>query len=144
MKCVEINDILSTYVQYESTFNYEELFIISNKKLVKFLDIKKRHEEIYDMNNDNKESFYREFNYKFKDYIDIGKIIFSDEYRIKGFEIYDLENENNRIIIDSSEIENINGKVLINVGLKVRGLCIRLESKNNLWPKLDEIKLIVL
>lgn len=142
MNCVEISDILSTYVQYESTFNYEELFIMSNKKMVNFIDIKKKQEEIYGLNN--RQSFYREFNYKFKDYIDIGKVIFSDEYRIKGFEIYDLENENNSVIIDSSEIENVNGKVWINVGLKVRGICIRLESKNNLWPKLDEIKLIVL
>lgn len=146
MNCVEINDIVSTYVQSESTFNYEELFIMSNKKLMSFLDIKKKHEEIYGLSNNesNENSFYREFNYKFRDYIDIGKIIFSDEYIIKGFEIYNIENEGNKTLISSSEIKKSNGKVLIDVGLKVKGLCIRLESKRNLWPKLDEIKLIIL
>lgn len=146
MNCVEINDIVATYVQSESTFNYEELFIMSNKKLMSFLDIKKKHEEIYGLSNNesNENSFYREFNYKFRDYIDIGKIIFSDEYIIKGFEIYNIENEGNKTLISSSEIKKSNGKVLIDVGLKVKGLCIRLESKRNLWPKLDEIKLIIL
>lgn len=141
MKCVQLSDIVATHVSYENIFNYEELFVMSSEKLVKFFDIIEKYE---DKQSSKKRSFFREFNYKFKDDIEIGRVIFSDEYIIESFEIYNIENENKKVLINKSQIKKKNGHVYIDVGVKVQGLSIKLESNKNLWPKVDDIKLSIM
>lgn len=153
MDCIEIDEILSTTVLYEGFFNYNEFFKISKEKVNKLLSIANKHKGCYeDSNMDNKElfvkkirdSFSREFIYKFNDYISINKIKYPSFGRelmyYEVYEIVDFENEIDRLMLFGSYTGN--NKEFIEIflnGVSVKNIKLKLVNKNNIWPNSSEI-----
>lgn len=146
MECIEIDNILSTTVVYEDFFNYNEFFKTSRDTINKLKEIENKYANI-----DNKENMYlknnddlylRKFIYKFKEYVSIKNILYPLENNdIHSIEVVDLSNniEEKIMVID---INNNSGKVDISLNRKCKAIELRVKNKNNVFPLIDEIKII--
>ena len=152
MDCIEIDDILSTTVVYEGFFNYSEFFKISSDSIDKLKKIANKYterENTFDIDNEETiylkkhyNSYSREYIYKFKDYVSIKNIVYplsgSD---VIGCEIIDLSDNKEEEIIPIN-VNKDSKKLEILLNNKFKDIKLKVKSKNNIFPKNQEIKII--
>ncbi|WP_300386744.1 hypothetical protein [Clostridium sp.] len=148
MNCVSVEDIVSTTVQYESFFNFDEFLKISKKSIDIFLSITKGHkikkkycnvENCFLKNFEN--VFFREFTYKFNKDILINKIKYpSINKEFTYYEIYEVKKDKDELILFGSYVKEEKGffEILLNER-KVNNIKIKLISKKDSWPKVKDI-----
>ena len=154
MNCIEINDILSTTVLYEGFFCYSEVFKFSKDSMNKLKEIANKYKSNYDTNIiDNENYIYldkdnnlylREFIYRFTTPISIEKLIYPlVNYDIISYEIIDLSDDSEKLILSSEEINRDSENIEIKLNnIEVDGIKLRIKSKQNLWPKISQIQII--
>lgn len=154
MDCIEIDDIHSTTVLYEGFFGCSDVFKFSKDSISKLKGIANKYKKDYDtlsidsendiyLKNDNN-SYLREFIYRFKSFISIEKLVYPlVSYDVISYEIIDLSNNNEKLILSSEEInrnsENI--EIILN-NIRVEYIKIKIKSRKNIWPKISEIQII--
>lgn len=147
MNCVSVEDIISTTVQYESFFNFDEFLKISKKSVDIFLAITKNHQikECYCNLEENclkdfDQIFYREFTYTFNKDISINKIKYpSINKDFTYYEIYEGKEEEKLILFGSYLKEDKDYFEIFLNDKKVNNIKIKLISKKNRWPKFKDI-----
>lgn len=152
MDSIEINDILSTTVLYEGFLYYSDVFKFSKDSINKLNKIAYKYKD-YDANiieneenryleNDN--SYLREFTYRFTSFISIEKLIYPFVINDTiSYEIIDLSGDKERLIVSSEDVNINNESIEIRLNnIKVNYIKVRVKSKNNIWPKISEIKIL--
>lgn len=152
MDSIEINNILSTTVLYEGFVYYSNVFKFSNDSINKLKKIAYKYKD-YDANiieneeyryleNDN--SYLREFTYRFTNFISVEKLIYPFVINDTiSYEIIDLSGDKERLIVSSEDVNINNESIEIRLNnIKVNYIKVRVKSKNNIWPKISEIKII--
>lgn len=154
MNCIKIEDIPSTTVLYEGFFCYSEFFKFSEESINNLKEIANKYKKIdNDLNIDNENCLYlnndndlylREFEYKFKHYIVIEKLIYPlANYDAVSYEIIDLSNKNEVLILSSKEINKDRDNIeIILKNIKVNHIKLRIKSRSNIWPKVSDIQII--
>ena len=150
MNCVSVEDIISTTVQYESFFNFNEFLKFSKRSVNIFLAIAKNHktkENYYNLEEnhlkDFNKVFYREFTYNFNKDMLINKIKYpSINKDFTYYEIYELkeEEEEEKLILFGSYLKEEKDffEIFLN-DKKVKNIRIKLISKKNSWPRTKDI-----
>jgi len=149
---IEINDILSTTVLYEGFAYYSNVFNFSNDSINKLKKIAYKYKD-YDANTmeneedtylENDNSYLREFTYKFTSFISIEKLIYpSVNNDIISYEVIDLSGDKEILILSSENVNINNENIEIRLNnIKVNYIKVRIKSKNNIWPKVSDIKII--
>ncbi len=154
MNCIEIDDILWTTVLYEGFFGYSDVFKFSRDSINKLKGIASKYKKDYDDNiignekdiylkNDNN-LYLREFIYRFKSPISIEKLLYPlVNHDVISYEIIDLSDGNEILILSSEEINGNSGNIEITLNnIKVNYIKLRIKSKKNIWPKISEIQII--
>lgn len=152
MDSIEINDILSTTVLYEGFVYYSNVFKFSNDSINKLKKIAYKYKD-YDANiieneedryleNDN--SYLREFTYRFTNFISVEKLIYPFVINDTiSYEIIDLSGDKEKLIVSSEDVNINNESIEIRLNnIKVNYIKVRVKSKNNIWTKISEIKII--
>lgn len=154
MDCIEIDNILSTTVFYENFFLDSEVFKFSKSSINKLKEIANKYKENNDTFNIHNEdtiylikdnnSYSREFIYKFTSYISIEKLVYPlANYDVISYEIIDLSDGNERLILSSEEIyKDIEKIEIILKNIRVNHIKLVIKSKKNIWPKVSEIQII--
>jgi hypothetical protein len=148
MNCVSVEDIISTTVQYESFFNFNEFLKFSKRSVNTFLAISRKHkteENYYNFEEnhlkDFEQVFYREFTYNFNKGILINKIKYpSINKDFTYYEIYELKEEEEKLILFGSYLKE--EKEFFEIFLndkKLKNIRIKLISKKNSWPRVKDI-----
>ena len=154
MGCIGIDNILSTTVFHEDFLGDSEVIKFSKASINKLKEIANKYKEnndtfnihnkdtIYLINDNN--SYSREFIYKFTNYISIEKLVYPlVSYDVISYEIIDLSDSNERLILYSEEtykdIEEIEIKLK---NIRVNHIKLIIRSKKNIWPKVSEIQII--
>ena len=98
--------------------------------------------DIY-LKNDNN-LYLREFIYRFKSPISIEKLLYPlVNHDVISYEIIDLSDGNEILILSSEEINGNSGNIEITLNnIKVNYIKLRIKSKKNIWPKISEIQII--
>lgn len=148
MNCVSVEDIISTTVQYESFFNFDEFLKISKKSVNTFFAITKNHniKEDYCRFKDNylkdfDKVFYREFTYTFNKDISLNKIKYpSINKDFTYYEIYEEKEDEEKLILFGSYLKEEKDyfEIFLN-DKKVNNIKIKLISKKNNWPNFKDI-----
>ncbi|MBD7913532.1 hypothetical protein H9660_00075 [Clostridium sp. Sa3CUN1] len=140
MKCIGIENIISTTIVYEDFFYYNEFLKVSNDSVNKLKEIENKYTD-----NDNKQNnnlYLRKFIYRFKDYILIESIVYPLESKnIKSIEVIDLSNNVEEKVMEIN-VNNYDQKVNILLNRRYRAIELRVKSKNNIFPMSEEIKII--
>lgn len=146
MNCIEVENILSTTVVYEDFFYYNGIFKISSESINKLKEIENKYtdrdnKERLNLKNSNN-SYCRNFIYRFKDYVLIKNILYPLENKgINVIEVVDLSNNNEEKIM-SINIKDQSEKIDILLNRKCKAIELRVENKNNVFPLIEEIKII--
>ena len=148
MNCVSVEYIISTTVQYESFFNFNEFLKFSKRSVDIFLAISKNHKikENYCILEENhlkdfNQVFYREFTYNFNKEILINKIKYpSINKDFTYYEIYEVNEEEEKLILFGSYLKEEKNffEIFLN-DKKVQNIRIKLISKKNNWPRIKDI-----
>ena len=154
MNCIEIDDILSTTVLYEGFSDYSEVLEFSKDSMKKLKEIANKYKNDYENNIiynenyiylDNDSNLYlREFVYRFTTSITIEKLIYPlVNYDVISYEIIDLSDDSENLILSSEEINRDSENIEIKLNnIEVDGIKIKIKSKKNLWPKIPQIQII--
>ena len=138
MSSIELDDILSTSVLYDGYCNYSEIFKIHKPSINSLLN---------KSNDYNNKLYTREFLYKFRNTFTINKVTLPiTKGDIISYEIYnviDLFNNEN-IITKSQNISMEEDELEINLNnIELDNIKIRITSRRNLYPRVDEILIII-
>ncbi len=140
MKCIGIENVISTTIVYEDFFYYNEFLKVSNDSVNKLKEIENKYTDKDNKKNNN--LYLRKFIYRFKDYILIKSIIYPLESKnIKSIEVIDLSNNVEEKIMEINA-NNYDQKVDILLNRRYRAIELRVKSKNNIFPMSEEIKII--
>lgn len=151
MNCIEIDDILSTTVLYEGFSDYSEVLEFSKDSMKKLKEIANKYKNNYENNIiynenyiylDNDSNLYlREFVYRFTTSITIEKLIYPlVNYDVISYEIIDLSDDSENLILSSEEINRDSENIEIKLNnIEVDGIKIKIKSKKNIWPKIPQI-----
>ncbi|WP_294186824.1 hypothetical protein [uncultured Clostridium sp.] len=154
MNCIEIDDILSTTVLYEGFSDYSEVLEFSKDSMKKLKEIANKYKNDYENNIiynenyiylDNDINLYlREFVYRFTTSITIEKLIYPlVNYDVISYEIIDLSDDSENLILSSEEINRDSENIEIKLNnIEVDGIKLKIKSKKNLWPKIPQIQII--
>ncbi len=154
MNCIEIDDILSTTVLYEGFSDYSEVLEFSKDSMKKLKEIANKYKNDYENNIiynenyiylDNDINLYlREFVYRFTTSITIEKLIYPlVNYDVISYEIIDLSDDSENLILSSEEINRDSENIEIKLNnIEVDGIKIKIKSKKNIWPKITQIQII--
>lgn len=154
MNCIEIDDILSTTVLYEGFSDYSEVLEFSKDSMKKLKEIANKYKNNYENNIiynenyiylDNDSNLYlREFVYRFTTSITIEKLIYPlVNYDVISYEIIDLSDDSENLILSSEEINRDSENIEIKLNnIEVDGIKIKIKSKKNIWPKIPQIQII--
>ena len=145
MNCIEIDEIFSTTVLYEGVFDYINVFKFSKGSIYKLKQIADKYETNNDTFNNNKNYIYlREFIYKFNSSISIDKIIYPVSNKdFISYEVIDLSNSCEKVIMSHDEIVTNNSEIEINFkSIKSNYIKLRFKSKINIWPEISDIQII--
>lgn len=154
MNCIEIDDILSTTVLYEGFSDYSEVLEFSKDSMKKLKEIANKYKNDYENNIiynenyiylDNDSNLYlREFVYRFTTSITIEKLIYPlVNYDVISYEIIDLSDDSENLILSSEEINRDSENIEIKLNnIEVDGIKIKIKSKKNIWPKIPQIQII--
>ena len=138
MSSIELDDILSTSVLYDGYCNYSEIFKIHKPSINSLLN---------KSNDYNNKLYTRDFLYKFRNTFTINKVTLPiTKGDIISYEIYnviDLFNNEN-IITKSQNISMEEDELEINLNnIELDNIKIRITSRRNLYPRADEILIII-
>ncbi len=88
--------------------------------------------------------YLREFIYRFTTSVSIEKIIYPlVNYDIISYEIIDLSDDSENLILSSEEINRDSENIEIKLNnIEVDGIKLKIKSKKNLWPKIPQIQII--
>lgn len=148
MNCVSVEDIVSTTIQYESFFNFNEFLKFSKRSIEVFLAISKNHkikERYCNLEGNYLKSFnqvfYREFTYNFNKDMLINKIKYPSVNKdFMYYEVYEVKEDEEELILFGSYLKEEKGFFEIFLdSKKMKNIRIKLISKKNSWPKIDDI-----
>ncbi|MDV4152198.1 hypothetical protein R0131_15325 [Clostridium sp. AL.422] len=154
MNQIEIDDILSTTVVYNDFFGYSNDYKFLNYRIDYLEEIANKYKENLNISNiedknticlkNEGHSFLREFIYRFESCISIEKLIYPlVNHDVISYEIIDLSNDSEKVILSREEIYENSEKIEITLcNSRVNHIKLKVKSKKNIWPKISEIKII--
>ncbi|MGN0025968.1 MAG: hypothetical protein ACI33I_03060, partial [Clostridium sp.] len=88
--------------------------------------------------------YLREFIYRFTTSVSIEKLIYPlVNYDVISYEIIDLSDDSENLILSSEEINRDSENIEIKLNnIEVDGIKLKIKSKKNLWPKIPQIQII--